>query len=342
VASLLLVSAVAAACGGDDDESGEPGASTTAPPGSTATTSSATSVPAEPTITELAVPAGSRPHDVWAASDGTVWYTAQATGALGVVDPATGATREIDLGSGSAPHGVIEGPDGAAWVTDGGRNAILRVDTGTGDVQAFPLPAERGNANLNTATFDAGGTLWFTGQSGTYGRLRPGAGAVEVFDAPRGRGPYGITATGDAVFYASLAGHHLARVDPASATATLLEPPTAGQGTRRAWADSAGRIWTSQWDAGQVAVFDPRAQTWQEWRLPGDSPQAYAVYVDDSDVVWLSDFGANAIVAFDPASETFTSFPLPSTPAEVRRLLGRPGEVWGAASATDRLVVIRH
>jgi virginiamycin B lyase len=31
-----------------------------------------------------------------------------------------------------------------------------------------------------------------------------------------------------------------------------------------------------------------------------------------------------------------------STPANVRQLLGRPGEVWGAESAADRLIVIRY
>jgi virginiamycin B lyase len=106
------------------------------------------------------------------------------------------------------------------------------------------------------------------------------------------------------------------------------------------WADSKGRIWCSQWNAGQVAVFDP-AGTWKEWKLPGASPQAYAVFVDDRDVVWLSDFGANAIVSFDPTTERFTSFPLPSSPGEVRQLHGRPGEVWGAESAADKLVVLR-
>jgi virginiamycin B lyase len=75
--------------------------------------------------------------------------------------------------------------------------------------------------------------------------------------------------------------------------------------------------------------------------LPGESPQAYAVFVDDEDKVWLSDFGANSLVRFDPETEQFTSYPLPSNPGDVRQILGRPGEVWGAESAADKLVVIR-
>jgi virginiamycin B lyase len=274
------------------------------------------------------------------AEDGTVWYTAQGSGRLGRLDPATGDVHEIPLGDDSAPHGVIVGPDGAAWITDGGLNAIVRVDPETERVDTFPLP--NGYANLNTAVFDPDGTLWFTGQSGIYGRLRAGAAAVEVFDAPRGAGPYGITVTPDGdVYYASLAGSHIGRIDPATAEATILDPPTPEQGTRRVWSDSRGRIWSSQWEAGQVAVYDPADDSWQEWRLPGDDPQAYAVFVDDRDVAWLSDFGANTIVRFDPETEEFTSFPLPSDPSDVRQILGRPGEVWGAESAADSLVVVR-
>ncbi len=58
-------------------------------------------------------------------------------------------------------------------------------------------------------------------------------------------------------------------------------------------------------------------------------------------MVWLSDFGANALVRFDPTRATFTAFPLPSPHAAVRQLLGRAGEVWGAESGADKLVVLR-
>jgi virginiamycin B lyase len=293
-------------------------------------------------VERFPVPAGSAPHDVAPAPDGSVWYTAQRTGKLGRLDPATGATTEVPLGLGSAPHGVIVGPDGHAWVTDSGLNAIVRVDGTTGEVKLFRLPAGRSGANLNTATFDKRGILWFTGQSGVYGRLDTESGEMTVYDAPRGEGPYGITATPDGtVWYASLAGNHIARVDPVSGAATVVEPPTAEQGARRIWTDSRGRLWVSEWHAGQVAVHDPAAGTWAEYRLQGDRPRAYAVYVDDRDVVWLSDFGANALVRFDPPTQALTSFPLRSNPGNVRQILGRPGEVWGAESAADALVRIR-
>ena len=311
-------------------------------------TSRATAAPstqAGVTLQEYPLPAGSGPHDVAPAADGGVWYTAQRSGHLGWLDPSTGQTREVPLagpGERSAPHGVIVGPDGAPWITDGGLNAIVRVDPFTSEVTRHPLPPDRPAANLNTATFDRQGILWFTGQNGVYGRLDPSDGAMQVWDAPRGNGPYGITTTPDgAVYYASLAGNHIARVDLETSAATPIDPPTDRQGARRVWSDSQGQIWVSEWTTGQVSLFDPRSGTWREWRLPGDQPRAYAVYVDDEDMVWLTDFGANALVRFDPTREAFDVFPHPEPRANVRQLLGRPGEVWGAMSGLDKLVVAR-
>lgn len=288
------------------------------------------------------VPRGAHPHDVAPAADGRVWYTAQMQGALGRLDPASGKVEHVPLGEGSRPHGVIVGPDGTAWVTDSGLNAVVAVDPKTLAVKRHPLPAGRDYANLNTAAFDGDGVLWFTGQAGVYGRLDPASGEMRVFEAPRGRGPYGIAATPDGeVWYASLAGNHIARIDTRSGEAMVVEPPTRGAGPRRVWSNSKGVLWVSQWNAGQLAAYDPQTKRWREWKLPGPDPAAYSVYVDERDMVWVSDFGANAVLRFDPGSETFQSFPLPRDGAAVRQMLGRPGEAWAPESGTDRLTVFR-
>ena len=256
----------------------------------------------QPEIQEYDLPRGAHPHDVAPAPDGSIWYTAQNQGAIGKLDPETGETRQIPLGAGSRPHGVIVGPDDAAWITDGGQNAIVRVDAKTEAITVYPLPADRPNANLNTAVFENDTVLWFTGQNGIYGRLDTTSGDMTVYDAPRGRGPYGITVTPDGdVYYASLAGSYVGQVNTETGEVTVLEPPTPNQGARRVWSDSTGRIWVSEWNSGNVSLYDPTAETWQTWPLPG-SAHTYAVYVDENDLVWLSDFSGNAILSFDPES----------------------------------------
>ena len=51
-------------------------------------------------VQEYPVPAGTHPHDVAVAPDGTVWYTAQAHRQAGRLDPKTGQTTEVPLGAG--------------------------------------------------------------------------------------------------------------------------------------------------------------------------------------------------------------------------------------------------
>jgi virginiamycin B lyase len=294
----------------------------------------------------LATPSRTGIHDVAPAPDGGVWFSAQRSGHLGWFDPKSGRSELIALGRGSSPHGVIQGPDRAAWLTDGGQNAIVRVGWPDRALRVFALPENSGYTNLNTAAFDGDGDLWFTGQSGIVGKLAVKSGSVSIKDAPKGRGPYGIctTPSGD-VWWCSLAGSFIARIDRKSGDSVVVEPPTKSQGARRVWSDSRGRIWVSEWNSGQLSVHDPAAKTaaqaWRAWKLPGDKPSCYAVYVDERDIVWCSDFGGNAVWRFDPSNETFERFGFAREAVNIRQILGRPGEVWLPESGTEHLSVIR-
>ena len=104
--------------------------------------------PAVLEITEFPVPRGSGPHDVAPAIDGGVWCTAQRSGELGWLNPATGETRHVALGRAgerSAPHGVVVGPDGAPWITDFGANALVRFDPSSESFEVLPHAAPGAN-----------------------------------------------------------------------------------------------------------------------------------------------------------------------------------------------------
>jgi virginiamycin B lyase len=295
-------------------------------------------------VQEYVLPGGITAHDVWAdaAPDGPVWFSGQASGHAGILDPKTGKVDLIPLGGGAAPHGVILGPDGAAWLTDGGQNAIVRVDAKSRAVKKWPLPKDTGYANLNTATFDRAGVVWFTGQAGIYGRLDPRSGEMKLFEAPKGPGPYGIHAVpGGAVYFASLAGSYLGRIDAATGKAQVLEPPTPRQGARRVWPDSKGDIWLSEWYSGNLSRYSPRSGAWKSWKAPGQDPRLYAVYVDETDHVWVSEWSAQRILRLDPASGKWDAYASSGDRANVRQIHGRAGEVWTPESASGKLVVYR-
>ncbi len=287
------------------------------------------------------VPAGSRPHDASPGPQGQIWYTGQRRGTLGIIDIDSGEVREVPLGEGSAPHGVVLGPDGKAWITDGGQNAIVRYDPASEKIDVWKLPEGTGYTNLNTGAFDKDGVHWFTGQNGIYGKV-DASGEVSVFPDPGGRGPYGIDDTPDGeIWYVSLAGSHLAEVDRASGNVTVHQGPEPNAGLRRVWASSNGDLWITGWNSGKLYRFRPSDGLWDEWKLPGEKPQAYAVYVDERDDVWVTDFASNNTLVFDIATEKWVATIPGSGPnAAVRQILGRGNEIYLPESGTDRLMLV--
>ena len=215
--------------------------------------------------------------------------------------PRRAAPNSSRWGRSSSPHGVIQGPDKAAWITDGGQQAIVRVGWPDRAIKLFPLPEETPYANLNTCAFDGDGDLWFTGQSGVVGKLAVKSGKASVWDAPRGRGPYGICSTpnGD-VWWCSLAAPSSRASTAAPGSRSWWSRRPRNQGARRVWSDSRGRIWVSEWVSGNLSMYDPASKNWRTFKVPGDDPRTYAVYVDDRDQVWVSEWTGNAVYRFDP------------------------------------------
>ena len=72
---------------------------------------------------------GSRPHDPFAAPDGSIWYTGMFANTLGRIDPATGAIKEYPLKTPqSGPHGLTMDKDGFIWFTANSHGYIGKLD----------------------------------------------------------------------------------------------------------------------------------------------------------------------------------------------------------------------
>ena len=286
------------------------------------------------------MPAGSRPHDVAPARDG-VWYTAQGSGELGWLDPRTGRVREVPLGPRSAPHGVIVGPDGAPWITDGGLNAIVRVEPRTRRVRRFSRPAAV-RTRISTPPRSTGAVSSGSRPEGLIGRLDPKVGRVRVFSAPLGE-------------RARMGSHHSAW----SGLLRVARRELRGAGSTRA----AARITDLQLGGGdraRAALFglprpdlDQRVDRGQAGCLrPGPAPPGASgrcLAQTRSRTRSMSTTATSSGSATSARTRSSGSIRAPggsrrsgsSSPANVRQLLGRPGELWGAESGVDKLVVVR-
>ncbi len=272
------------------------------------------------------------------AKDGPVWIALQLVGALARLDPVSGAIDRIPLGAGSVPNSVILGRDGAPWIVDVGRNAILKVDPRTRAVQVWPLPDAAGYVELNAAAFDSDRRIWFTGQTGVYGRLDPSTGDIQLWDAPGEAGPASLVATPSGrLAYLSLSGGHVGSIEPATGGVETIAPPSPWQGPRRLAADGRGNLYVTEWNVGRLSRWDANAKTWKTWPLLGPRSRGFAVHVDE-DTVWISDWGANALLRFDPKAERFQAFGFSQPNANVRQIAGRQGEIWVAESGSDKVV----
>ena len=119
-----------------------------------------------------------------------------------------------------------------------------------------PTSQDRRNANLNTAAFDRQGVLWFTGQNGVYGRVDPKTGAIAVFNALRGTGPYRIATPDGQVFFASLAGNYLDQIDVETALSSRWSRPCRAKARGTFAPTAAVNCGSRGWNSGDL--FPPR------------------------------------------------------------------------------------
>ncbi len=163
-----------------------------------------------------------------------------------------------------------------------------------------------------------------------------------MWKAPRGRGPYGIATTpGGDVYYASLAGSHIARIDTETGEATVIEPPTRDQGARRVWPDSKGRIWVSYWNTGHVGMYDPASRSLARVEAAGRAAaRVFGLGRRAATRSGSPNGRPTRSSGSIRSAEKFESFPSDRAGANVRQMLGRAGEAWGAESGNARLVMV--
>ena len=297
------------------------------------------------TIREWAVPtAGSRPHDPFAAPDGSIWYTGQMANVLGRLDPLTGAFREFRPPvADSGPHGLVMDAAGDVWFTANFQGYIGRLDPRTGTFTRYPLPDPNAR-DPHTLLFDAHGILWFTVQSADMvGRLDPRGGEVKLVRVPTPRAnPYGMAIAPDGVpWFAEFGANKLASIDPRTLAIREHVLPNAEARPRRI-ALAHGAIWYTDYARGYLGRFDLATEAVREWPSPGGPGSRPYGIAFTRGAVWYSESGVrpNTLVRFDPAAHRFQSWAIPSGGGVVRNMsVTRDGDLALACSGENRVAL---
>src|SRR6516165_8584689 len=283
--------------------------------------------PARVSFKEWTTPtSGSRPHDPFAALDGTIWYTGQMANALGHIDPMTGRIAEYRLETPmSGPHGLVADRDGNIWFTANFAGYIGKLEPGSGKIVEYKLPDPNAR-DPHTPLFGQDGILWFTVQSGNMiGRLDPKTGQIKLAALPSpSSNPYGLVINSKGVpFFCEFGANRLASIDPT--TMAIREYPLANPDSRprRIAMTPDDVIWYTDYPRGYLGRFDPRAGEVKEYPSPGGRhSQPYGITFAKG-AVWYSESGVrpNTLVRFDPAVEAFQSWTIPSGGGVVRNMM---------------------
>lgn len=130
--------------------------------------------PGSGALSELALPAGSRPRRLAAAPDGSLWVTLYGSGKLAQVDPAVPRlVRELALpaGPGGGPYAVTVDGAGLVWANEINTDTVLRLNPASGEWRVVKLPTP--GAGIRKMVVDAQGRLWYMGShNGRLGMVR--------------------------------------------------------------------------------------------------------------------------------------------------------------------------
>ncbi len=142
-------------------------------------------------VTEYALPAGSKPDGIAAGSDGNLWFTDEGTSKVGKITT-SGSITEYALPSGSAPKGIVGGGDGNLWFSDYGSSKVGKITT-SGTVTAYALPA---GSKPDSIAAGSDGNLWFTDEgTSKVGKITT-SGSVTEYGLPAGSHPANDIAAG--------------------------------------------------------------------------------------------------------------------------------------------------
>src|SRR6266571_3343646 len=184
----------------------------------------------EVSIKQWPVPTpGSRPHDPLATRDGNIWYTANAAGLIGKLDPKTGEVSEYPMPDPAArdPHTLIFDPSGILWFSVQNANKLGRLDPKTGEIKLV-TPPTAGARPYGLAVNSKGVPFFVEFGAPKVGSIDPKTMEIREYPLPDpGARPRRIAITSDdVIWYTDFARGYLGRLDPATGKVTEWPSPS--------------------------------------------------------------------------------------------------------------------
>ena len=272
------------------------------------------------------------PHDEVFDGEGNLWYSDFNSQFLGKLDVKTGKVVEYAVPQdrfGQIAQGGLQidiDKEGRIYYGNMSQMQIVRLDPRTGKMETFKPPvkdSEMGDGHLTMidpafqhvdgklwvniafATGEAGGTWHVDLSTNTWTRVTYPAGSpsAQAYDvvADSKNNAYGMHMNNDRLWM----------TDGKTLHTAWFEFPVKGAGCRRGHIDSQDRVWCGVFHGDAVAMFDPKTQKIQEWKVPTAWTRPYDAEFDDKSYVWTAGMDNDFAVRLNAQTGEFTEYLLP-------------------------------
>jgi streptogramin lyase len=136
----------------------------------------------------------------------------------------------------------------------------------------------------------------------------------------RDHGSYGVAADSRNNFYGlEVNADFIIRVDAKTLIPTYYQTPTANSGPRRGHFDNQDRLWFAENRGQNIAMFDTKAERFQEWKVPTPFAMPYDAIFDNATYAWTGGMGNDHVSRLNTKTGEFVDYLLPSK-TNIRRV----------------------
>jgi virginiamycin B lyase len=277
------------------------------------------------------------PHDAAADSQGMIWYGDFGTHMLGMLDPKTGKVTEypLPITKPGAPLGSLDlvlDKQENIWMGTMYQGSLAKFDRRTRTFQTWGSPDfktrdEARIAMVMPINTDVDGQVWIGGDNEYQVDVKTGQWktvdyAVGLKDPALAKelSSYGVSSDSRNNFYGmNLNGTYIIKIDGKTRQVTPYATPTPNAGPRRGHMDAQDRLWFAEFRANKVAMFDTKAEKFQEWPVATPWTNVYDAIADKAGFAWAGGMNNDRVVRVNTKTGEAVEYLLPSV-TNIRRV----------------------
>jgi virginiamycin B lyase len=216
----------------------------------------------------------SGPHGLKEDKAGNIWFTGNVAGLIGKLDPKTGLTTEYKLPSPQAkdPHTLVFDHDGMLWFSVQQANMVGRLDPKTGEVKLVTSPTPKSRP-YGMAVNSKSVVYFVEFGANKVAAIDRKTMAIREYVLPDpGARPRRIAISpDDIIWYTDFARGFLGRLDPATGKVSEWPSPSGPKSEPYGIVFTRGALWYTESFAkpNTIVRFDPKAEKFQSWAIPG-------------------------------------------------------------------------